>query len=129
MLFRSDCERAAPLRMVRRCVRLSLTSPDGRPVYSCVIDEARVDAPDAVEDRLAGAQLAIDMRVLGVLVEHPALASQEAIRGMAGISRTDAYAALDRLTRRGWVQPPGKQRQPYRTTDDGLVAYHTSRTA
>jgi hypothetical protein len=125
-----DSERPAPLRLLRRRVELAdmLDPADVRrgPVTSCVIGrDSRTLAEREADDTQArdAAELAVDRKVLRLLVTRPDLStSQDRLRVALALKRDVVQAALARLIRRAWVVPPERQRQPYAVTPEGRIA-------
>lgn len=92
---------------------------------SCVIDGDRRSPADlevearACAEQAAGAQ---DLKPLRAIRDRPDLAtSNDHLRVLLGIKKNAVTESLDRCVRQRWVLLPGKQREPYQLTPDGLA--------
>jgi hypothetical protein len=121
-----DGEVPDPLHLIRRRVDLPIVGPDGLPRTSCLIErdprsgEEREAASRAAADE---ANAAVDLRVLKLIAEKPAMAtSVRQMRAAVALGTAAVTDAVVRLLTRDWIVPPAKQREPYTVTDAGRDA-------
>jgi hypothetical protein len=126
-----DGEIPPPLRLLRQRVDLHERDRHGRPRTSCIIDrDPRTPDERAEAERVAReeSQHSLDVRLLHLMRDKPNLTtSKEAIRDALGLGAPAVRASVARLLERGWIQPPEKQRLPYRVTDAGRQVVTDSR--
>ncbi len=120
-----DIEIPPPLHCIRRRVALNEMGRRGQPVTSCVIEPDRRTREDRAAEAAAAAEqenLAVDVRVLTAIAEHPEATSQDRLRLLLTLRKDTVNASLARLLRLKWVRMPEKQRQPYTVTAEGRKA-------
>ncbi|MFB3855010.1 MAG: AAA family ATPase [Vicinamibacterales bacterium] len=123
-------ENPPPLHLIRRRVEIpGLVDRWGQPATSCIIERdyrTREDREAEQAAATAAADRVTDLRVLGVLRDHPTARSRDTIAAIVGMRGGLVQAALGRILRAGWALPPERQRQPYHLTDLGLGVLSTS---
>lgn len=120
-----DTEKPEPLHLIRRRVTLDVCDSRGRPVTSCVIGQDHLTSADREAQAQAVAREAqhdLDLRILRLMAEQPALCSSQDNIRVAVVARKDRVSqSVGRLISAGWILRAG-QRKPYTVTSIGRAA-------
>jgi hypothetical protein len=96
------------LSLIRRKVYLPMENTHGKPVTSCVVEEAE---PAVVRNM---------KRLLEAIAEHPAISSKDELAKLLSTSKTKVVEVFDQALAEGLLFPTKKQ-EPYKLTPKGLL--------